>query len=87
VAAPVGPTVSAAPKTEPVTPSLFAAPPSARPTVQPLPRHPAIPTQRPLSGAIRPILAPSVPTTKTPPANPAPPAEAQPPSSDKGAAE
>src|SRR5690348_1945561 len=53
----IAPTV---PKPEPVTPSLFAAPPSARPSVQPLPRHPAIPTPRPLSGAIRPILAPSV---------------------------
>lgn len=87
VAVPVSPTVSTVPKTEPVTPSLFAAPPSARPTAQPLPRHPAIPAQRPLSGAIRPILAPGVPTAKTPPANPAPPAEAQQPSSDKGAAE
>jgi hypothetical protein len=40
---------------------------------QPLPRHPAIPTPRPLSGAIRPILAPSVLPPKAP-ATPAAPA-------------
>ncbi|HVU83134.1 MAG TPA: hypothetical protein VHD89_14130 [Rhodanobacteraceae bacterium] len=49
------------PKPEPVTPSLFAAPPVPRPnTQQTLPRHPAIPTPRPLSGAIRPMLTPQV---------------------------
>ncbi|HEX5960199.1 MAG TPA: Rne/Rng family ribonuclease [Rhodanobacteraceae bacterium] len=59
--APVAPTPAPAmPKPEPVTPSLFAAPPSTRPAAQPLPRHPAIPTPRPLSGAIRPMLAPQV---------------------------
>ncbi len=50
----------AVPKPEPVTPSLFAAPPPAQPVAQPLPRHPAIPTPRPLSGAIRPMLTPQV---------------------------
>ncbi|MGH8125061.1 MAG: Rne/Rng family ribonuclease [Rhodanobacteraceae bacterium] len=63
------------PKPEPVTPSLFAAPPSARPAAQPLPRHPAIPTPRPLSGAIRPILAPGILPPKPLPAPAAPPAE------------
>ncbi|MGH8235209.1 MAG: Rne/Rng family ribonuclease [Rhodanobacteraceae bacterium] len=52
------------PKPEPVTPSLFAAPPSVNP--DPRPRHPAIPTPRPLSGAIHPILTPQV-LPKTPP--------------------
>jgi ribonuclease E len=50
----------ATPRPEPVTPSLFAAPPSARPATQPFPRHPAIPMPRPLSGAIRPMLTPQV---------------------------
>ncbi|HEX7326558.1 MAG TPA: Rne/Rng family ribonuclease [Rhodanobacteraceae bacterium] len=59
------PPAHAAPKPEPVTPSLFAAPPAAHGNVQPMPRHPAIPTQRPLSDAIRPILVPK-------PAAPAP---------------
>ena len=67
------PVAPAVPKPEPVTPSLFAAPPTARPMAQPLPRHPAIPTPRPLSGAIRPILAPSVLPPKAP-ATPAAPA-------------
>ncbi|HEY9112786.1 MAG TPA: Rne/Rng family ribonuclease, partial [Rhodanobacteraceae bacterium] len=70
---PANPIAPAVPKPEPVTPSLFAAPPSTRPAVQPL-RHPAIPTPRPLSGAIRPILAPSV-LPPAPPATPAAPAE------------
>ncbi len=62
-----------APKPEPVTPSRFAAPPPP-PGESHAPSHdPAIPTQRPLSGAIRPILAPTVlprppaPAPKTPP--------------------
>ena len=55
------------PKPAPVTPSLFAPAPAARPE-RPLPRHPAIPTQRPLSGAIRPMLAPEVlPAAPKPP--------------------
>ena len=58
---PVQPIAPAVPKPEPVTPSLFAAPPAPRPnTQQTLPRHPAIPTPRPLSGAIRPMLTPQV---------------------------
>jgi ribonuclease E len=65
------PVLPVAPKPEPVTPSLFAAPPSARPIAQVLPRHPAIPTPRPLSGAIRPMLAPGMPAKPPapPPAN------------------
>ncbi|HEY8229873.1 MAG TPA: Rne/Rng family ribonuclease [Rhodanobacteraceae bacterium] len=57
---PVQLVVPAVPKPEPVTQSLFAAPPAPRPTTQSAPRHPAIPTPRPLSGAIRPMLAPQV---------------------------
>ncbi|MGH8184434.1 MAG: ribonuclease E/G [Rhodanobacteraceae bacterium] len=63
----------AVPKPEPVTPSLFAAPPSTRPATQSLPRHPAIPTPRPLSGAIRPMLAPGVLPPPQPSAAPTPP--------------
>jgi ribonuclease E len=65
----------AVPKPEPVTPSLFAATPSSQPATQPLPRHPAIPTPRPLSGAIRPMLTPQVlpkppaPSPETPAGN------------------
>ncbi|HJR13479.1 MAG TPA: Rne/Rng family ribonuclease [Rhodanobacteraceae bacterium] len=65
---PANATAPAVPKPEPVTPSLFAAPPAARPLTQPLPRHPAIPTPRPLSGAIRPMLAPNVLPAKPSPA-------------------
>ncbi|MGH8146394.1 MAG: Rne/Rng family ribonuclease [Rhodanobacteraceae bacterium] len=63
-AVPVTPTIAPPPapvaKQEPVTPSLFAAPPSAKPATQSPARHPAIPTPRPLSGAIRPMLAPGM---------------------------
>ncbi|HJR09856.1 MAG TPA: Rne/Rng family ribonuclease [Rhodanobacteraceae bacterium] len=57
---PVHPVAPAVPKPEPVTPSLFAAPPAVRPVAQPLPRHPVLPTPRPLSGAIRPMLTPQL---------------------------
>jgi ribonuclease E len=81
-AKPAAAPVPSAPKPEPVTESLFAAPPSARPAAQAAPRHPAIPTQRPLSGAIRPMLAPQV----LPKASPAPaPAPATPAAHDKPA--
>jgi hypothetical protein len=46
-------------KPEPVTPSLFAAPPSPA-AAHPAPRHPAIPVQNALSGAIRPMFTPQV---------------------------
>jgi ribonuclease E len=69
---PATPVASTVPKPEPVTPSLFAAPPPAQPVAQTLPRHPAIPTPRPLSGAIRPMLAPQVlPKTPAPASTPA----------------
>jgi hypothetical protein len=68
----------AAPRPEPVTPSLFAAPPSAKPATQPLPRHPAIPMPRPLSGAIRPMLTPQVLPKAPPPAADAPAAHDKP---------
>jgi ribonuclease E len=79
--APANNTAPAVPKPEPVTPSLFAAPPSTQPTTQPLPRHPAIPTPRPLSGAIRPMLTPQVlpkspaPSPETPAGNDKQPAD------------
>ncbi|TAN03843.1 MAG: Rne/Rng family ribonuclease [Rhodanobacteraceae bacterium] len=78
VSSPVPLPASPVAKPEPVTPSLFAAPPSTRPAAQPLPRHPAIPTPRPLSGAIRPILAPGILPPKPAAAPAAPPAETAP---------
>ncbi|HET9819869.1 MAG TPA: Rne/Rng family ribonuclease [Rhodanobacteraceae bacterium] len=65
---PVAPLAPSKPKPEPVTPSLFAAPPSVNPDPLPQLRHPAIPTPRPLSGAIHPILTPQILAKKTPPA-------------------
>jgi ribonuclease E len=61
-------------KPEPITPSLFAAPPAANPDPRPQPRHPSIPTPRPLSGAIHPVLTPQV----LPKAPPSPAAARQP---------
>ncbi|MBU6416131.1 MAG: Rne/Rng family ribonuclease [Xanthomonadaceae bacterium] len=74
----VHPVAPAVPKPEPVTPSLFAAPPAVRPVAQPLPRHPAIPTPRPLSGAIRPMLTPQVLPKAPSPAPEAPAAQDKP---------
>ncbi|TAN09068.1 MAG: Rne/Rng family ribonuclease [Rhodanobacteraceae bacterium] len=78
--APAKPVAAPVPKPEPVTESLFAAPPSTRHVAPAPPRHPAIPTQRPLSGAIRPMLAPQVlpkaAPAATPPAAPTPAAPA-----------
>ncbi|HLI16759.1 MAG TPA: Rne/Rng family ribonuclease [Rhodanobacteraceae bacterium] len=71
VTPPVAPP-SPPPKPEPVTPSLFAAPPSTQPAAQPLPRHPAVPTPHPLSGAIRPMLTPQVLPNSPAPQPPAP---------------
>jgi ribonuclease E len=85
--APTASTTPPAPKPEPVTPSLFAAPPLPRAANAAPPRHPAIPTQRPLSGAIRPMLAPGV-LPKAPAPTPAPAAPTpEPGSSDNHAAE
>jgi ribonuclease E len=67
------------PKSEPVTPSLFAAPPSVNPDPLPQLRHPAIPTPRPLSGAIHPILTPRILAKTTPPAASRPAADTPPP--------
>ena len=67
----VAPKVAVPPvaKPEPITPSLFAAPPAANPDPRPQPRHPSIPTPRPLSGAIHPVLTPQVLPSAPPPAN------------------
>ncbi|HET7610317.1 MAG TPA: Rne/Rng family ribonuclease [Rhodanobacteraceae bacterium] len=71
----------AVPKPEPITPSLFAAPPATNPDPRPQPRHPAIPMPRPLSGAIHPVLTPQVLPT-TPPA-PKPGGDTAPTGADK----
>ncbi|HEX7348917.1 MAG TPA: Rne/Rng family ribonuclease [Rhodanobacteraceae bacterium] len=79
------PAKPSAPKPEPVTESLFAAPPPTHP-LAPAARHPAIPTQRPLSGAIRPMLAPQVLPKASPAPAPVVPPPATPPPPDKSAA-
>ncbi len=53
-------------KAEPVTPSLFAAPPSPITEPRALPRRAAIPVQNALSGAIRPMFTPQVLPTPPP---------------------
>lgn len=71
-------------KPEPITPSLFAAPPAANPDPRPQPRHPSIPTPRPLSGAIHPVLTPQVlPKAPPSPAAARQPSENTPPTLDK----
>jgi hypothetical protein len=70
-------------KPEPITPSLFAAPPAATQGLRPQARHPAIPTPRPLSGAIHPVLAPQVLPKAPPPAAAKPTGDAIPSSADK----
>ncbi|MGH8216606.1 MAG: Rne/Rng family ribonuclease [Rhodanobacteraceae bacterium] len=76
--------VPAVPKPEPITPSLFAAPPATNPDPRPQARHPAIPTPRPLSGAIHPVLTPQVlPKAPPPPSAAKPTADTVPSAADK----